>query len=132
MSKSKKLLLIAAVAVCEDRIVWVYSRLNTDTIFEAFALITDWDMGVGISESSPEPASPIKLEASLNRLSYDVPGEARLTLYSADGRKVLTETIQGKGIWTPSPPSSHLPSGVYFARVEGDASSKTQKVVLIR
>ncbi|MQY71132.1 T9SS type A sorting domain-containing protein, partial [bacterium] len=78
-----------------------------------------------------------KLEASLNRLSYDVSGsvtgEAKLTLYSADGRRILQETIKGKGIWTPSSPlSSHIPSGVYFARVEGDASSRTQKVVLIR
>jgi len=128
-----------AVGVCEDRIVWVYSRFNTDTIFEAFAMITDWDMGIGVAESPIHTASPIQLSASLNRLSYDVSGsvtgEAKLTFYSADGRKVLEETIEGKGTWTPSPPSSQpssLPSGVYFARVEGDASSKTQKVVLIR
>jgi hypothetical protein len=129
----------SAVACCDDRIVWVYSRLNTDTIFEAFAMITDWDMGVGVAESPIQTASPIRLSASLNRLFYDVSesvtGEARLTLYSADGRKVLTETIQGKGTWTPSPsspPSSHLPSGVYFARVKDEASIKTQKVVLIQ
>ena len=120
-----------AVACCNDRIVWVYSRLNTDTIFEAFAMITDWNMGIGVAEPSPEPASPIQLEASLNRLSYDVPGQAKLTLYSADGRRVLEETIQGKGIWTPSPPSS-LPSGVYFARVESETSYQTQKVVLVK
>jgi len=124
-----------AVACCDDRLVWVYSRLNTDTIFEAFVMITDWDMGIGVVESPIQTASPIQLEASLNRLFYDVSGsvtgEAQLTLYSADGRKVLEETIKGEGIWTPSPPSS-LPSGVYFARVEGDASSKTQKVILIR
>ncbi|MEA3312633.1 MAG: T9SS type A sorting domain-containing protein, partial [candidate division WOR-3 bacterium] len=87
---------------------------------------------VGVEEQ-PVRESPIQLSASLNRLSYNVPGEAKLTLYSSDGRRVLTETIQGKGTWTPSfPPSSHLPAGVYFARVEGDASSKTQKVVLIK
>jgi len=117
-----------AVACCDDRLVWVYSRLNTDTIFEAFAMITDWDMGVGISESPVQTASPIRLEASLNRLSYDVPGEAKLTLYSADGRRILQETIKGEGIWE----APKLPSGVYFARVEGEASSMTQKVVLIR
>ncbi|TKJ37903.1 hypothetical protein CEE36_10975, partial [candidate division TA06 bacterium B3_TA06] len=39
-----------AVACCNDRIVWVYSRFNTDTIFEAFAMITDWDMGIGVAE----------------------------------------------------------------------------------
>ncbi|MBA7600429.1 hypothetical protein ES703_07481 [subsurface metagenome] len=117
-----------AVACCDDRLVWVYCRLNTDTIFEAWAIITDWDMGIGIVESLSKIVSPIQLSASLNRLAYDVPGEARLTLYSADGRMVLEETIKGEGIWqAPS-----LPSGVYFVRVEGGSSSRTQKVVLIR
>ena len=121
-----------AVACCDDRIVWVYSRLNTDTIFEAFALITDWNMGVGVVESPIQTESPIQLSASLNRLFYDVSGsvtgEAKLTLYSADGRKVLEETIKGEGIWTPS----SLPSGVYFARVESEASALVQKVVLVK
>jgi len=121
----------SAVACCDDRIVWVYSRFNTDTIFEAFVMITDWDMGIGIVESPIQTESPIRLEASLNRLSYDVPGEASLTLYSADGRKVLEETIKGEGIWTPSPPSS-LPSGVYFARVTTEGYSARTKVVVLR
>jgi len=85
-------------------------------------------------EPSLEYPSPIHLEASLNRLSYDVSGsvtgEAQLTLYSADGRKVLEETIQGKGTWTPSTPSS-LPSGVYFARVECESAKATSKVVIL-
>ncbi|MEA3311133.1 MAG: hypothetical protein U9Q76_02810, partial [candidate division WOR-3 bacterium] len=34
-----------AVAACNDRLVWVYTRFNPDTIFEAWAVITDWDMG---------------------------------------------------------------------------------------
>ncbi|MQY70350.1 T9SS type A sorting domain-containing protein, partial [bacterium] len=121
-----------AVAACDDRIVWVYTRPNPDTILEAWALITDWDMGVGVVESSIQTASPIHLEASLNRLAYDVPGEAKLTLYSADGRKVLSEIIEGKGTWTPSPPSSHLPSGVYFARVTTEGYSTGTKVVVLR
>jgi len=121
-----------AVACCDDRIVWVYSRLNTDTIFEAYAMISDWDMGVGVMESPIQTASPIRLEASLNRLFYDVSGsvtgEARLTLYSADGRKVLEETIKGEGIWqAPS-----LPSGVYFARVTTEGYSARTKVVVLR
>ncbi|MEA3312409.1 MAG: T9SS type A sorting domain-containing protein, partial [candidate division WOR-3 bacterium] len=79
--------------------------------------------------------SPIRLSASLNRLFYDVSGsvtgEAKLTLYSADGRRILQETIEGKGIWTPSPPSS-LPSGVYFARVSTEDYSARTKVVILR
>jgi len=93
-------------------------------------MITDWDMGIGVAESPIHTASPIRLEASLNRLSYDVPGQASLTLYSAAGRKVLTETIEGKGTWTPSPPSS-LPSGVYFARVKSESGSAVGKVVIL-
>jgi hypothetical protein len=131
---------VPAVACCDDRIVWVYSRLNPDTIFEAYAMITDWDMGVGVTESPIQTVSPIELSASLNRLSYDVSGsvtgQAKLTLYSADGRKALEETIQGKGIWTPSsPPSSalpsSLPSGVYFARVSTQGCSVRTKVVIL-
>jgi len=123
-----------AVACCNDRLVWAYSRLNTDTIFEAFAMITDWDMGEGVMESPIHTESPIRLEASLNRLFYDVSGsvtgEAKLTLYSADGRRVLQETIKGKGTWTSSPPSS-LPSGVYFARVKAESAKATAKLVIL-
>jgi len=121
-----------AVGACDDRIVWVYSRLNTDTIFEAYAMITDWDMGVGVLEPSLESPSPIRLSASLNRLSYDVSGsvtgEAKLTLYSADGRRVLTETVEGQGVWNAS---ATLPQGVYFARVKNDGGSATGKVVVL-
>ncbi len=121
-----------AVAACDDRIVWVYTRPNLDTISEAWALITDWDMGVGVMESPIQTASPIRLEASLNRLSYDVSGsvtgEAKLTLYSADGRKVLEETIKGEGIWQ----APKLPSGVYFARVKSESVSAISKVVILR
>jgi len=120
------------VAACDDRIVWVYTRLNPDTILEAWALISDWDMGVGVVESPIQTSSPIKLSASLNRLSYDVSGsvtgEAKLTLYSADGRKVLEETIQGKGVWD----APVLPSGVYFARVTTEGYSARTKVVVLR
>ncbi|MEA3311461.1 MAG: T9SS type A sorting domain-containing protein [candidate division WOR-3 bacterium] len=117
----------SAVACCDDRIVWVYSRLNTDTIFEAFAIITDWDMGVGVVESPIQTESPIRLSASLNRLSYDVPDEASLTLYSSDGRRVLTETIKGEGIWQ----APKLPSGVYFARVKDNSASARAKLVIL-
>jgi hypothetical protein len=81
----------------------------------------------GIEEEPINTDSPLLLTVSLNRLSYDVPGQAFLTLYSSDGRRVLEETIQGKGTWTPS----SLPSGVYFARVECKAAHETQKVILI-
>ncbi|MEA3310714.1 MAG: T9SS type A sorting domain-containing protein, partial [candidate division WOR-3 bacterium] len=118
----------SAVACCDDRIVWVYSRLNTDTIFEAYAMITDWDMGIGVEEKPIPKESPIRLEASLNRLTYSVPGEAELTLYSVDGRRVLQETVKGEGVWEPP----KLASGVYFAKVAADNFTVTRKMVLLR
>ncbi|TKJ43322.1 hypothetical protein CEE36_04630 [candidate division TA06 bacterium B3_TA06] len=94
-------------------------------------LIKTDSLGYVSVEEEPVMESVIQLSASLNRLSYDVPGEAQLTLYSADGRKVLEETIEGKGIWTPSPPSSLLPAGVYFARVKSNSSSAVGKIVIL-
>jgi hypothetical protein len=86
---------------------------------------------VAITEQ-PVRESVIRLEASLNRLFYDVSGsvtgEAKLTLYSADGRRILEETIQGKGVWDAPP----LPQGVYFARVKDNSASATAKVVILR
>lgn len=94
---------------------------------EVLLIKTDSLGEVGVEEQ-PVMESVIRLEASLSRLSYDVPGEASLTLYSADGRKVLEETIKGEGIWqAPS-----LPSGVYFARVTTEGYSARTKVVVLR
>ncbi|MBN2378633.1 T9SS type A sorting domain-containing protein [candidate division WOR-3 bacterium] len=119
-----------AVAVNVDRIAWVYSRLNQDTIFEAWVLITDWNM-VGVDDLPLLPPAllpQIKLEASLNRLSFEVPGEARLTLYNSAGRRVAVETIYGKGEWQ----ADGFPSGVYFARMQTDVDAANAKVVVVR
>ncbi|MEA3312362.1 MAG: T9SS type A sorting domain-containing protein, partial [candidate division WOR-3 bacterium] len=59
--------------------------------------------------------------------SGSVTGEAKLTLYSADGRRILKETIQGKGIWE----APKLPSGVYFARVKSESASARAKLVIL-
>ncbi|TKJ44271.1 hypothetical protein CEE36_00585 [candidate division TA06 bacterium B3_TA06] len=84
----------------------------------------------GVAEQLIE--SPIRITTTINRLAYDLPGQASLTLYSADGRRVLTETIQGQGTWTPSSQPSSLPSGVYFARVTTEGYSARTKVVVLR
>jgi len=118
-----------AVACNDEQIVWVYTRFNPDTIFEAYVLITDWDMGIGVMESPIHTASPIKLETSLNRLSYDLPGKAQLTLYSADGRLIFQEPIEGKGTWVAP---IGFPSGVYFARVEGESATANRKLVVLK
>ncbi|MEA3311256.1 MAG: T9SS type A sorting domain-containing protein, partial [candidate division WOR-3 bacterium] len=102
-----------------------------DTSVDVLLIKTDSLGEVGGIEEEPVRESVIRLEASLNRLFYDVSGQASLTIYSVDGRKVLEETIKGEGIWTPSPPSS-LPSGVYFARVTTEGYSARTKIVILR
>jgi len=95
-------------------------------------LIKTDSLGYVSLEEEPVIESVIRLEASLNRLFYDVSGsvtgEAKLTLYSADGRRVLTEIIQGKGVWN----APALPQGVYFARVSTKGYSARTKVVVLR
>lgn len=83
----------------------------------------------GVKENPMTIASPICLTTSLNRLSYDVPDETQLTLYSADGRRILREAIEGKGIWDAP---AGLPQGVYFARIENDSGSARTKLVVLR
>lgn len=83
----------------------------------------------GVEESTIPTSPPIRISASLNRLSYDVPDGTQLTLYSADGRKVLEETIEGKGIWEAQ---TDLPQGVYFALVSIEGYSAHTKVVVLR
>ncbi|MBN2379915.1 T9SS type A sorting domain-containing protein [candidate division WOR-3 bacterium] len=117
-----------AVAVNNDQIVWVYSRFNPDSIFEAWVTITDWDMGEGIGEMPASFLSSIKLETTLNRLAYDVPGEAVLTVYNSAGRRVAKAVIHDKGSWQ----AYGFPSGVYFAVIETGSESVSEKVVIIR
>lgn len=83
----------------------------------------------GIEEETPPTASPIQLTTSLNRLSYNLTGQAQLSVYSADGRLVLTETVEGKGIWEAP---TELPQGVHFARVVTENHTARSKVVVVR
>ena len=84
---------------------------------------------IGVKENPMTIASPICLTPTLNRLAYDVPGQAQLTLYSADGRRVLEETVEGKGTWDAP---AAIPHGVYFARIENDSGSIRAKLVVLR
>jgi len=122
-----------AVACYEDRVVWVYSRFNPDTIFEAYALISDWDMGVGLEES-PIPASPYNFEVkscigTAVILSYsDFANGFRASVYDASGRKV-DELSSSKPSGTIAWGESQR-SGVYF--IHEMSGRSTHKVVLVR
>jgi len=123
-----------AVGVCEDRIVWVYSRLNTDTIFEAFAIITDWDMGVGVAEppivEKPPNWEVITSIGSQIVLRYhDRPDGFRASVFDATGRKVdecHSNQTSGTLIW-----GEGASPGVYFI-VPSASEAQASKVILIK
>ncbi len=123
-----------AVACNDDRIVWVYSRLNTDTIFEAYALVTDWNMGVGVQDkptiTTPSNFTLLSPIGSEIVLRYEgMPGGFRAIVYDASGRQVdeikstaASGTIEWGKCYGP---------GVYF--IVPDAGSKqVAKVVLVK
>jgi hypothetical protein len=123
-----------AVACCDDRLVWVYSRLNTDTIFEAWAIITDWDMGVGVVEppivEKPSNWEVVTSIGSQIVLRYhDRPDGFRASIFDALGRKVdelMSPSQEGVLIW-----GENRSSGVYFI-VPQDSQAPALKVVLVR
>jgi len=81
----------------------------------------------GIGEIRVEPR--LEIQASLNRLSYGVSEEANFNLYSASGRKVLSQTLEGEGVWEAT---DAIPAGVYFVRVEAGKISKTTRLLILR
>ena len=130
-----------AVACCDDRLVWVYSRLNTDTIFEAFVMITDWDMGVGVVEQpiveKPADWEVITSIGSQIVLRYqDRPDGFRASIFDASGRKVdEVHATESSGMITWGRCygcyGCYGP-GVYFIVLKSAGAIKAQKVVLIR
>ncbi|MBD3284920.1 T9SS type A sorting domain-containing protein [candidate division WOR-3 bacterium] len=122
-----------AVACIDERIVWVYSRFDTDSLFKAWITITDWDMGEGVVES-PEVNTPI-LECPAicrNTLNYtinsDPHSEIDLVLYDISGRAVSR--------WNNLEPRGQLDlddlsSGVYYLKVL-EPTLRVQRVVVIK
>ncbi|MBN2379849.1 SBBP repeat-containing protein [candidate division WOR-3 bacterium] len=104
---------------------------DADNVF-----VTGWSHGYyatikysqGPAVSETPVTSPIQLTATLNRLSYNLPGEAKLSVFSSDGRKVVEETVEGQGIWLAP---TELSQGVYFVKLTtGDYSAKTKLIVV--
>ena len=126
---------IPAVACNKSRIVWVYPRFNKDTIFEAYALITDWDMGVGVGEFPVISTSNWQLVSSVGHqivLQYaDMATGFHASIFDASGCKVdelHASSTSGTVSW-----GSSVPSGVYFIReLSTPNPSSAHKVVLIR
>ena len=80
--------------------------------------------------ASPNPFNPTTV------LSFDVPKSARvqLAIYDITGRLVqtLADRMYPQGSYRMSFDGSSLSSGIYFARLQGNSFSKTQKLVLLK
>jgi hypothetical protein len=84
----------------------------------------------GLSQNYPNPFNPRTV------LEYDLPrsGEVRLTVYNVLGQKVaeLVRSHLPAGYHHAVWDASGLASGVYFARLEAGAYSRTVKMLLLR
>ncbi|NLI97897.1 T9SS type A sorting domain-containing protein [bacterium] len=126
-----------AVACNDDRIVWVYPRMEPDGLFKVYAVVTDWNM-VGISEpvtpATPPPhvthleiANPIG--SSITLRYSNCPNGFSASVYDASGRKIdelSTPNQSGVLVWG----SSQRP-GVYFIVPQVEKASPS-KVVLVK
>jgi photosystem II stability/assembly factor-like uncharacterized protein len=69
-------------------------------------------------------------------LSFDVPvsSRVRISIYDITGRLVqtLADRVYPQGNYRVELDGSALPSGIYFARLQGPSFSKTQKLVLLK
>ena len=139
-----------AVACSDDRIVWVYSQLNTDTIFEAYALVTNWYMGVGVAEPPVTPVTPVTHQLEITNpigseitLRYsNCPQGFRASVFDASGSKVdqiQSSATSGTILWGGGG-GGHgcygvcygcYGPGVYFI-VPQDKRGSAKKVILLR
>ncbi|NNF58680.1 MAG: choice-of-anchor B family protein [Rhodothermaceae bacterium] len=77
--------------------------------------------------------NPFRTQTTL-RFTLDTPSDARLTLYDALGRAVavLAAGAHEPGTHTATFDGSHLPSGVYLARLTAEGRTATQRLTLLR
>jgi|GEM_PF-586668 len=126
---------IPAVGVCDDRIVWVYPHSTPDSICEAWALISDWNMGIGVVEQPIVEKPPnwevvTSIGPQIVLRYHDSPDGFRASIFDACGRKVdEIESPAQNGVLTWG--ENHSP-GVYFIVLKSAGATKAQKVVLIR
>ena len=78
----------------------------------------------------PNPFNPTTV------LSFDIPRSGRVTIsiYDITGRLVqtLADRVYPEGSFRINFDGSKLASGIYFARLQGNSFSKTQKLVLLK
>jgi hypothetical protein len=135
-----KAVFVPAVGVCDDRIVWVYPHSTPDSICEAWAIISDWDMGVGVVEPPPvthytdwEVVTSIGPQIVLRYA--DRPEGFHAFVFDATGRKVdelHSSQTSGTVTWGECYGCyGCYGPGVYFI-VLTDKEVSVRKVILIR
>jgi len=91
--------------------------------------------GIRLDQNYPNPFNPA------TTISFDLPAaqQTRLTIYSVDGRRVVTlvDQLSAAGrhevLWTGTDDHGHqVPSGVYFYRFEAREYAETRRMALIR
>ncbi|NLI97871.1 hypothetical protein GX441_04335 [bacterium] len=125
-----------SVACNDERIAWAYARLNQDTVFEAYAIVSDWDMGVGVGEPTTLPPSHVThieianpIGSSITLRYSNCPNGFSASVFDASGRKI--DMIESSGeSGTLSWGSGHGP-GVYFIVPQVEKASPS-KVVLVK
>lgn len=116
------------VSAQNDRILFTWLDNRYHRGWDIMAKVTDWNVGGPAIEDNFSELNTIRLTTSLNQLSYDVPGEAVLSLYSVDGRLVEHLVVENQGVIE----FNHLPSGVYFARVRMGEENESAKLLVIK
>jgi hypothetical protein len=98
---------------------------GVSSVAEERVLKTNWLLDV-----FPNPLNP----STIVRFSLGASGAARLTVYDALGREVerLMEEELAAGIYERKLEASHLPSGIYFCRLQANGLALTRKVVVLK
>ena len=100
---------------------------------EPLSIINDYSeipTGYYLSQNFPNPFNPF------TTITYDLPEKAyvELTIYNVLGRKV--ETLVGRwqsaGRYELDWNAEHVPSGIYFVKMESEWFSQTRKLMLLK
>ena len=84
---------------------------------------------ISLLQNYPNPFN----NATAIRYRLDSPGSVELSIYDLLGRKITTifEGYRNAGEHTVLWDAAHWPSGVYFAKIEGEKYSRSIKLVLL-